>query len=151
MHSDTVISEAPMLHTAFVALQDVLPHHGPTRFLKATHTGAFAAASHGDLARDDTSFCEAAPSVSAILNSGDCTLYDSRILHCGGPHLEAPLLTTATERVLFTISFRHTSVTEAQLSNKDVHGAGSILPSVAALQMYLGKLRTPARPRSSIM
>ena len=151
VHSDTVISDAPTLHTAFVALQDVLPHHGPTRFLKATHTGAFAAASHGDLARDDTSFCEAAPSVSAILNSGDCTLYDSRTLHCGGPHLEAPLLTTATERVLFTISFRHTSATEAQLSNEDVHGAGSILPSVAALQMHLGQLRTPPRPRSSII
>ena len=150
MHSDTVISEAATLHTAFVALQDVLPHHGPTRFLKATHTGAFAAASHGDLAHDDTSFCEAASSVSAILNSGDGTLYDSRTLHCGGPHFKAPPTTTATERVLFTISFRHTGATAAQLSNEDVHGAGSILPSVAALQMYLGQLRTPPRRRSSM-
>ena len=143
VHSDTVISDAPTLHTAFVALQDVLPHQGPTRFLKATHAGALASAAHRDLAHDDAAFCEAAPSVSALLSSGDCTLYDSRTLHCGGPHLKAPQATAAAERVLFTISFRHATATEAQLSNDDVHGAGSILPSVAALQMDLAQLRAP--------
>lgn len=141
VHSDTVLLADPTLHTAFVALQDVLTHHGPTRFLKATHHGAFASVSHDKLARDDTGFCGAALSVNAKLNSGDCTLYDSRTLHCGGPHLGSPLPTSATERVLFTLSFRHAGTNEAELSNENVHGAGSILPYVAAMQIRLGDLR----------
>ena len=142
VHSDDVFSSAPRLHTAFVALQDVLAHHGPTRFLKRTHDGDAGSTSHDSLAYNGTAFCEGEASVSAMLSSGDCTLYDSRTLHCGGPHRRAPPAMAVTERVLFTISFRHTEVTKSELSNGDVHGAGSILPLVAARQMRLGQLRT---------
>jgi len=142
VHSDVVISGSPRLHTAFVALQDVLPHHGPTRFLIGTHTGGRGSASHDSLAHNDTYFCEGEPSVSAMLDAGDCALFDSRTLHCGGPHRRGPPPTAVTERVLLTISFRHTGLTEAELSNGDIHGAGSILPTVAARQMRLGQLRS---------
>ena len=146
VHSDVTLSTGtPMLHTAFVALQDVLPHHGPTRFLQRTHTGT-GAASHKALAHNDTAFCEGATSVSATLDSGDCAVYDSQTLHCGGPHRPAPPPTAATERVLFTISFRHASVTDVELSNGDIHGAGSILPLTAARQMRLGQLRSGCAP-----
>ena len=151
VHADTVPSEAgAVLHTAFVALQDISEHQGPTRFLPYTHT---CTRSHGELERD-ANFCEVAHSIVALLSSGDCTLYDSRTLHCGGPH-RAPLSPLPTpspheqqatdrapvERVLFYVSFKHALATDAELTNNDVHGAGSILPSVAALQMSLGSLR----------
>ena len=46
------------------------------------------------------------------------------------------------ERVLFYVSFKHALATDAELTNRDVHGAGSILPSVAALRTRLGALRS---------
>ena len=84
VHADTVPTDAgAVLHTAFVALQDVIEQQGPTRFLPYTHT---CTRSHEELERDAAAFCEGAPSVVALLRAGDCTLYDSRTLHCGGPH-----------------------------------------------------------------
>ena len=89
---------------------------------------------------------EGAPSVVALLRSGDCTLYDSRTLHCGGPHVAPPDRTSLpeepVERVLFYVSFKHALATEAELANTDVHGAGSILPAVAAMRMCLGSVRS---------
>ena len=147
VHADTVPTEAgAVLHTAFVALQDISEHQGPTRFLPYTHTCTH---SHGELERDtpDAAFCEGVQSVVALLRSGDCTLYDSRTLHSGGPHrapshLPSPHEQPALERVLFYVSFKHALATKAELTNSDVHGAGSILPSVAALRMRLGSLRS---------
>ena len=177
VHADTVPSEAgAVLHTAFVALQDIREHQGPTRFLPYTHT---CTRSHSELERDttDAAFCERVQSVVALLRAGDCTLYDSRTLHCGGPHRAPPppssmpsdheqtnqavhpgpddsrtnahvgtrtTTTTRTrpvERVLFYVSFKHALATDAELTNSDVHGAGSILPSVGALRLRLGSLR----------
>ena len=141
VHSDTVFEAGrshlgPLLHTAFVALQDVTLLQGPTRFLLSTHT---CTESHAQLGSGDgTAFCAGAASSSALLGSGDCTLYDSRLLHCGGPHRGGP------ERVLFYVSIRHVSAMEKELSNDDVHGAGSILPTVAARQMRLAELRPAA-------
>ena len=83
----------------------------------------------------------------ALLGAGDCTLYDSRMLHCGGPHREpheaqgAASLALPTERVLFYVSFKHALASTAELANADVHGAGSILPSVAQMRLLLGALR----------
>jgi hypothetical protein len=155
VHADTVPTDAgAVLHTAFVALQDISEHQGPTRFLPYTHT---CPRSHEELERDAKDFCEGAHSVAALLRSGGCTLYDSRTLHCGGPHrarphalpraspYEGPPTSRApVERVLFYVSFKHALATDAELTNSDVHGAGSILPSVAALRMSLGSLRNPA-------
>ena len=146
VHADTVQTKGSgaVLHTAFVALQDVDAHQGPTRFLPYTHT---CTRSHAELERDtsaDAAFCEGVQSVVALLRSGDCTLYDSRTLHCGGPHLHAAVTrppTPPVERVLFYVSFKHALATDAELTNSDVHGAGSILPSVAAMGMRLGALR----------
>jgi hypothetical protein len=148
VHSDTVYDaiEGPHLHTAFVALQDVKPHQGPTRFLPETHT---CKRSHKELGDNDedacTDFCETATSVSALLGIGDCSLYDSRTLHCGGPHRAAPPGTDGTaERVLFYVSFRHAAISNIALPNDNVHGPGSILPDVAKMQLDLGALRNPA-------
>ena len=136
------------LFTVFVALQEIADHQGPTRFLPYTHTCTI---SHRELERDspDAAFCQRAPSVSALLGVGDVALYDSRTLHCGGPHrAPANLAEIGVERVLFYVSFKHALTTEADLSNRDVHGAGSILPSVAAHKMCLGALRARRSPQS---
>jgi len=145
VHADTIQTDAgAQLHTVFVALQGISEHQGPTRFLPYTHT---CSRSHGELERDspDAPLCERVDSVSALLSCGDVTLYDSRTLHCGGPHRAPPPEMgregAAVERVLFYVSFKHALTTEAELSNDDVHGAGSILPEVAARKLSLGVLR----------
>ena len=126
------------MFTTFVALQDVAPHHGPTRFLPRTHAAFLGTGAHRDFSGDEPRFYERVKSVSAILGEGDCTLYDSRLLHSGGPHLPPPPTSTAapTERVLFYVSFKHASVPQSALRTDN-----SILPAVAALGMTLGDLR----------
>eukprot|EP00959_Pyramimonas_sp_CCMP1952_P170103 3553827-Pyramimonas_sp.AAC.1 len=144
VHSDTSTSDTdahfmePELHTAFVALQDIASHQGPTRFLEGTHRGEFGLQSHADLERDSIQFCEGAASVNGLLQMGDCTLYDSRLLHCGGPHIAPPPSVETTERVLLYVSFLRS---DASLDNSDIHGAGSILPVVREMGMTLGQLR----------
>ena len=162
VHADTVPTDAgAVLHTVFVALQDISEHQGPTRFLPRTHTFPV-----GSGTSPSSTFCESADSVIALLRAGDCTLYDSRTLHSGGPHRLAPaqqptsthdsppddspphepqqaaVSTKPVERVLFYISFKHALASDAVLTNADAHGAGSILPSLARQRMPLGSLRS---------
>ena len=140
VHSDTVAEfaeEGPQLHTAFIALQDVAPHHGPTRFLASTHCASLGVSTHQAVGRDEPGFYEGASSVSALLRAGDCTLYDSRLLHSGGPHRRPPPSIESSERVLFYVSFKH--VNASQRSEKK---ESSIMPDVAAMGMRLGELCT---------
>ena len=142
LHSDTVLTDGLQLFTAFVAMQDVAPHMGPTRFLPATHQGADCASSHKKVARGDITLCEEAVSVSALgMHAGDCTLYDSRLLHCGGAHRAAPPALLSSERVLFYISFQHAAASKRSDMRLIDDADNSILPNVAALGMRLGILR----------
>jgi len=137
VHSDTIPSDGPQLLTAFIALQEVVPHMGPTRFLPYTHSGPLSAIAHMALARDEPGFFEEADSVSALhMNVGDCTLYDSRLLHCGEPHRSPHPSTPSSERVLFYVSFRYVDANQRSKRAED-----SILPAVADLRMRLGELR----------
>ena len=77
-------------------------------------------------------------SVIAALHEGEAVLYDSRTLHCGGPH--QPAKNDPSERVVLVLSFRHVLADES-LNNMDMHGAGSVLPEVAAMRLTLGQLR----------
>lgn len=92
VHGDTTFSPEAAMFTAFVALQPVERHMGPTRFLGRTHHGPAGSAAHDALAADlqGVGYCGGAASTVALLATGDATLYDSRLHHCGGPHLEAP-------------------------------------------------------------
>lgn len=148
LHSDTVFSEEAQLYTAFVALQDITIEQGPTRFIMDTHSGAFGSHSHDELEHDGLRFCEGATSVVALLRAGDCTLYDSRLLHCGGAFLQkathgpgtlASAAPIVAERVLFYVSVRHAAASPS-LSNADLHGPGSILPALAEQKLRLGQL-----------
>mmetsp|Transcript_27746 Transcript_27746/g.55842 ORF Transcript_27746/g.55842 Transcript_27746/m.55842 type:complete len:186 (+) Transcript_27746:1813-2370(+) len=171
LHPDTVFTPTPQMFTAFVALQDVSRSQGPTRFLPGSHDGEQGALAHHMLANngDGEDLCKSATSCLGLLSVGDATLFDSRLLHCGGPHVQTATLATAaapdvtmpgsaaapdammpgrlptdasTERVLFYVSFRHT-LAAAALSNSDMHGVGSIRPELAALELRLGELRNP--------
>lgn len=123
LHGDTAFAREPSVYTAFVALQDVERHQGPTRFVPGTHAGDAGEEAHAGLAAEGChggdggvhegkyshrcggdgggelggvegdgvaprhAFCSSAASVVALLRAGEVSLYDSRLLHCGGPHL----------------------------------------------------------------
>ena len=152
-------------------------HNGPTRFIPRTHHGLLGRSAHTSLSCDSgsvdssspgSSYCEAADSVVAILETGDATIYDSRTHHCGGPHYFnedggerrekrqeerkkeseeewnsnslLSLVADSEERVLFAISFRHVDA-EKSTANEDIHGEGSILEELAGRKLQLGSLR----------
>ena len=88
-------------------------------------------------------FCSSADTVVALLRAGEVTLYDSRLLHCGGPNLGMDdTIPTNVERVLFALSFVVAGAGDAD--NVDAHGAGSILPELAARRLTLGEMRQRA-------
>ena len=111
VHSDTEYSPSPCLFTAFVALQPVTADNGPTRFLPRTHT---AEAHTPRSAADERSFLTAAASSVALLETGECALYDGRLLHCGTAHQGDEL------RVLFYVTFRHVNA-DSSLANEAAH------------------------------
>ena len=139
VHSDTVMSAEPCLFTAFVALQDITPAHGPTRFLPGTHTRA-AHAAFGE-GRNAEAFLPGADVVEATLGAGDCSLYDSRLLHCGGRNTLPPRAgdngADVDARVLFYVTVRHPSADAEELGNPAAH---SIRPEYAG-QLQLGHFR----------
>ena len=89
MHADTDFVPGPgLLHTTFIALQPVTRALGPTRFLPGTHAAAAphaALAAMGDVTGlRRTRDAPPPPSLVALLRTGDASLYDGKILHCGG-------------------------------------------------------------------
>ena len=99
----------PLLHTAFVALQPVSQALGPTRWLPTTHSDAAAHAAvntKGDVTilRGDDGI---GPPLSYIglLDTGDASLYDGRILHCGGTNEAGSTDDGDGLRVLFHTTF----------------------------------------------
>jgi len=110
----------------------------------AAHDALAAEAGDGSDQSGTHSFCSVASSVVALLRAGEVALYDSRLLHGGGAHLPAPAPEPPApwvqpERVLFTLTFIVAGGGDA--ANRDMHGAGSILPELAAQRFTLGDLR----------
>ena len=88
--------------TAFVALQPIDATMGPTKFVPGSHTAAAHEAfnSQEDGGRAKLALLRSRPTYTGVLGTGDATLFDSRLLHCGGGN-ESP-----RRRVLFYASFR---------------------------------------------
>ena len=124
IHGDC--DEIGHLYTSFVALQPVSRCMGPTRFLPYTHADEAAldtVLTAGDVAGLGFMLDGTPPdSCVGLLDTGDATLYDGRILHCGGSNTsppseysswlcggleERPLETIDGVRVLFYTTFRH--------------------------------------------
>jgi ectoine hydroxylase-related dioxygenase (phytanoyl-CoA dioxygenase family) len=79
VHPDTNYRRDRCVVTSFVALQDVEADMGPTVFIPGSHV--------------------AAPNRVATLRTGDASMFDSRLLHCGGGNA------SSKRRVLFYFSF----------------------------------------------
>ena len=100
VHADASWTPQPLLITAFIALQDVCRDMGPTRFIPRTHNDPSHAAV---VATDDaTSLGAGSPPSSCVglLQAGDATLYDGRLLHCGGANR------SDKRRILMYVTFR---------------------------------------------
>lgn len=113
VHADTIVLPCPQypnasmepLYTVFIALQDVEEGMGHTVFIPKTHT----AAAHGlwnACEKSETNkikFLAGQKVAQSQLKIGDCSIFDSRILHCGREN------SSEKTRVLFyfTISRQH--------------------------------------------
>lgn len=84
--------------TAFIALQPVDESMGPTKFVPQSHTAAAHEAFNS--AETKLAMLLRRPTWRGVLDTGEATLFDSRLIHCGGAN-ESP-----RRRVLFYISFR---------------------------------------------
>lgn len=118
VHPDNPYQEQSPLFTVFIALQDVTDEMGPTVFLPRTQT-ATAHTAYNDIPKRND-FLESSPSVSALLNAGDASLFDSRTMHCGGANDKSE----GDTRVLLYMSFRNPRATEP------IGNVGSILPEI---------------------
>jgi len=134
----------PLLFTCFVALQPVTRALGPTRWLPTTHCDAaahMAVNAHGDATvlrgADGTS-----PPLSRVglLSTGDASLYDGRILHCGGTNSAGGPDDGDGLRVLFYLTFRHADALETGLNP----AARSLLTRYSG-RVTLGMLRDAER------
>jgi hypothetical protein len=123
VHPDNPHQEHPPLLTCFVALQDIRSSMGPTIFLPKTNTAA-AHAEFDDIFQRDTMLSER-PSVVALLNAGDASLFDSRTIHCGG----ANDLDEGATRALFYFSFRNPCAT------LPIGNVGSIMPDMKLITL----------------
>ena len=128
VHPDNPHQETSPLYTVFIALQDIKHSMGPTIFLPRTNT-AGAHAQYNNVSQRDA-FLGSSPSVAALLNSGDCSLFDSRTMHCGGANEESDGAT----RVLLYMSFRNPRATEP------IGNVGSIMPNID--KMTIQELRS---------
>lgn len=102
MHADTIVLPCPQypdasmapLYTFFVALQDVEDDMGHTVFLPTTHT-AEAHLLWNSGQKQKESFISIHRAVQSALKTGDCAVFDSRIIHCGRAN------TSDKRRILF--------------------------------------------------
>jgi Phytanoyl-CoA dioxygenase (PhyH) len=127
-------NNVPVLLTCFVALQDVTEDMGPTVYLPGTHTTEahrqFFSTDDGDGDNNTKdSLLESNPKVLGLLNEGDCSLYDSRVLHCGSANRHP-----TQSRALLYMSFRNPRVINPG-------NPASIRPDLAAQQLTLSQLQ----------
>lgn len=123
VHPDNPYQDTAPLVTCFVALQDISIDMGPTTFLPRTHTAAAHAAFDASTAARDALLGET-PARVALLRAGDCALFDSRTLHCGGANTER-----GDTRAIFYFSFRNARATAP------VGNVGSMRADVAPLSL----------------
>jgi hypothetical protein len=113
LHADTLWDKGGVLFSTFIALQAVTPAMGPTRFLTGSHT----IEAHDAFDDDGLLFVSAASGSAAagLLLPGEATLYDGRVLHCGGPNTSDEL------RVMFYLTFRRNGADGQELANDEAH------------------------------
>ena len=111
VHADTIVLPCPQypqasmepLYTFFIALQDVEDGMGHTVFIPKTHTPEAHLLWNAGDAVGKMKFLGLQKVVQSKLQMGDCSAFDSRVLHCGREN------SSDKRRVLFyfTISRQH--------------------------------------------
>ena len=130
LHPDIpALSPPPPLLTCFIALQNVDCNMGPTTFVPKSYLPQYH-----DALRDPSEHPRMLRSVCnkiALLNGGDCTLFDPRTLHAGGANK------SDLRRCLFVISFRNPALEDPGASNNP----GSLRPELKHQKMTLTVIR----------
>ena len=117
-------AEAP-LYVIFLALQDVSLPMGPTTFLLGSQTREERIKFEGTPESKDEQLQNSKPRY-ALLNKGDCVLFDARILHCGNANVDFE--NEDATRAMFNFSFRNPKETG------DLGYCGSMRPG------YVGRM-----------
>jgi len=93
------------LYTFFVALQDVEPDMGHTQFIPKTHTEAAHLLWNACEKSESNKFklLQGQKVVQSQLKTGDASVFDSRILHCGRENASNKVRILA----YFTLSRQH--------------------------------------------
>ena len=83
LHSDTLYSEKAVTYTCFIALQDINDEMGPTIFIPKSHTAKFHKQFDSSKPSKRLKLIEGMDIKRALLDTGSCVVYDSRLHHCG--------------------------------------------------------------------
>ena len=152
LHADTLWSEEGCLYTSFVALQQVRREMGPTRFVRGTHSSEASHRAFDNGMADGTFLDEYGDRAACgLLDAGEATLYDGRLLHGGSANVCRSTTGDAASggscgatnpdvRVLFYVTFRRAGTDADELANDEAH---SILEEYRS-RFRLGELRTSA-------
>jgi len=132
LHPDIIYQDtSPPILTCFVALQDVSPQMGPTLFMP----GSVSLKYHDDLHNRHldpyaTGLVATSYNVLSTLSAGDCSIYDTMILHLGSSN------TSNRRRCLFYFSFKNNNVFK-----EGCRTGSSIRPSLKDRHLTLHDLR----------
>jgi len=127
---DTQLRTGPPFVTCFVAVQDVDDiAMGPTEFLPGTNTERHHE-EFGDFDRRD-GMLRKAPTKFALLNEGDCSLYDTSTLHAGSANR------STKRRRIFYCTFRSVSLGDDRTFDEP----GSIRGDVLERRLSLAGIR----------
>ena len=97
VHPDTNYRQNLCAVTTFIALQDVSEAMGPTLFIPETNTLEAHKSFQENLELGGPTLLK--PNVKALLKTGDGSVFDSRLLHCGTENV------SESRRVLFYITY----------------------------------------------
>jgi len=132
LHPDIVYQDTtPPILTCFVALQDISQDMGPTLFMP----GSVSLKYHEDLHNRHldphaTGLVATSYNVLSTLSAGDCSLYDTMILHLGSSN------TSNSRRCLFYLSFKNNNVFK-----EGCRSGSSIRPKLKDRHLTLTNLR----------
>jgi len=117
--------------TCFISLQDIKADMGATIYLPKTQSAEHHARNDNKSERDE--LLKNTPHKLALLRTGDCAIYDPRVLHAGGSNESA----NNTRRVLCYFTFRNTNLPDPRLPNNP----GSIREELKKRQITLPQLQ----------
>ena len=104
----------------WLSRQDIDEAMGPTVFLPRTHTSEAHAIFDDREGAGHWWLLEGSPQSLGVIQSGDVTLFDSRLLHCGAAN------TTPRRRIIFYFSFKAAAACPP---------VGTLLPGLRGLRL----------------